>query len=121
MALRERWKNSVKVDEKKAETFLEKVKKRILRLILGEKAVSRSMKGKGDPAFEKRMKVIEFSADVLHDHGRRRQYSFAGRDVTAPCGGQAGPRVPQGVQGGRAARFARPGKTGSVAGRDGCR
>ena len=61
LALRERWKNSVKVDEKKAETFLEKVKKRILRLVLGEKAVSRSMKGKGDPAFEKRMKVLNLA------------------------------------------------------------
>ena len=54
-------KNSVKVDEKKAETFLEKVKKRLLRLVLGEKAVSRSMKGKGDPAFEKRMKVLNLA------------------------------------------------------------
>ena len=61
LALRERWKNSVKVDEKKAETFLEKVKKRLLRLVLGEKAVSRSMKGKGDPAFEKRMKVLNLA------------------------------------------------------------
>ena len=61
LALRERWKNSVKVDEKKAETFLEKVKKRILRLVLGEKAVSRSLKGKGDPAFEKRMKVLNLA------------------------------------------------------------
>ena len=61
LALRERWKNSVKVDEKKAETFLERVKKRLLRLVLGEKAVSRSMKGKGDPAFEKRMKVLNLA------------------------------------------------------------
>jgi hypothetical protein len=61
LALRERWKNSVKVDEKKAETFLEKVKKRLLRIVLGEKAVSRSMKGKGDPAFEKRMKVLNLA------------------------------------------------------------
>ena len=61
VSLRERWKNSVKVDEKKAETFLERVKKRLLRMVLGEKAVSRSMKGKGDPAFEKRMKVLNLA------------------------------------------------------------
>ena len=77
LALRERWKNSVKVDEKKAETFLEKVKKRLLRLVLGEKAVSRSMKGKGDPAFEKRMKVLNLARTCFmimdaDDSGTRR-------------------------------------------------
>ena len=30
-------------------------------MVLGEKAVSRSMKGKGDPAFEKRMKVLNLA------------------------------------------------------------
>ena len=70
LALRERWKNSVKVDEKKAETFLEKVKKRLLRLILGEKAVSRSMKGKGDPAFERRMRVLNLARTYVQRRPR---------------------------------------------------
>ena len=70
LALRERWKNSVKVDEKKAETFLEKVKKRLLRLSIGREGRLAEHEGQGRPGLREEHEGIEFSSDVFHDHGR---------------------------------------------------
>jgi len=44
-ALRERYRQSVKVDEKQQDTLLEKIKKRLKRLVLGEKAVETRRRG----------------------------------------------------------------------------
>ena len=44
-ALRERYRQSVKVDEKQQDTLLEKIKKRLKRLVLGEKAVEHKRRG----------------------------------------------------------------------------